>query len=969
MSRLIRHLGALLVGLVIILGAASPATAATITSAETANLSAASTTSALNAASFAAAKNGGATQGAVCSGGDDIELEALPAYRWGDATGGLHTRYSATDLTNVQDRVVSVAFTGVGFSIGNAAWQSTIRFIEIANRACPLDAIGGLVDKNAAKIGNAIMSSGIIAGLVAVSIIGIAFRGMRGGMSWRMMVPKIAALGFFAILLAGASQSTGGGINDVKGNYKPGVGSPGWFAVTVDRTISELTSAPVAALTTDSGDLGVGDGGSPQNGGGRDKYSNSCRYYINGLNRIYEDSYGSTTSEKSLAAVPKSMSAMWEVSGLRAWRKAQFGASNYAGNHMFCYALEKEIDAPVTNSSGDDQFGSIQSVFAKMGVKAPRADSFVWYRSSNNDALDMQLVALAQCRATNKSWTKWDIYQLADVKKHERYKVTSKMCTDAFTKSIANLGTLQTINDTKKAAGFNWPPKERDSGLDNAVTDKISGGILGGSSTIDKYAGSNGNRDFLRALHGDSAGSSIVLTIAFVLSSIMIFAAFGLVAFALLIAKITALMVIFGLYFVLLGMMLPNADSSKIGKFAKQYVGLSFFIFGFQLLLAILVLLTKLMIEMGQESFGDNDFISLLWVGIAPVVSLIAMHIMFKKMGMPSPISMNAGQSWGKAAAAGAIGGAAGGAIGAGMMNNFGRGAARKAGSAATNYAGNKVKGSGTPEDRANRMKPGQRAQTGSSHSELGDTGVGTEALGSVAGNGKGEAVGTGVDEAVGAGVGLTVGEAMAAEAQSKAAAAQERKKARTEHKSETSAAGRAATKAGQSMNRARENMKNKPVRTMGKMAAVGAGLAVAGPGLLLAPAMYVAAKKSVAAVGTAANMDTATNRDALARASERKSQATAESVREEANQRNAAARAPKVATAPESSPGSSPKVSTGREMPDRSKPVGNSERVSPSAGVKVDGPSRFATSEPESASLGDFKDSVTKHGKGKGTK
>jgi hypothetical protein len=905
-SRAPMRLGLLVVAFVLaMLGSMGSATAVAQTSMTT------STT--LQAASPTSSQK----DGAVCSTkGGEGKVDYLPVYRWSDATGSFHTRYSAVDLSNVPDRVVNTAFTSTGFSLGNAMWQLSTNLVEMATRACPLDSAGGLVDKNAGKLAKAIMSSGIVTALVVVSILGIAFRGIRqgGNIQWKSLAPKGIAIGLFAILMAGAASSTGGGIvssgdPNGAGQYQPGLGSPGWFATRIDRTISSLTAVPVAALSGGNSADGIAGAGvvtgSPTNK--RNDFKNSCPRYVKELNSLYEATYGNSPTEKMIASTPKALSAMWETTGLRSWRKTQFGTANYSGSHMYCYGLEKERDVPVTTATkaGEDSDfngGSVADVTKKMGIGTPNPAAPVWKRTSNSDELDQQLVMLAECRlvsgtiTTGKSSTAKFLPRQFGNK--DRPQVTDNLCRWAFGLPPAAGKKL----DIDSLNAFDWPPRERKSAL-GAIGSTITPGGDGagdnlqaatiGTSTIDKYAADDGARDYLRSLHGDAAGTSLVLTMAFVISSFTILIAFGMISIAILVAKIMALVLIFMIFFVILGMLLPNADNNKLMQFVKQYAGLSFFIFGFQLILSILVLLTKMLIQIGNDAIS-NDFFNLIWVGFAPVLALFAMHVMFKKMSMPSPLSINAGMSWGKAAAAGAIGGAAGGAIGAGLMSRMGNSAKDVGKSALGNRLGNGEnggkgamllggKGAG---GRVNTMKPNEKVGGKGVADELDATQtVGADGVGAVAAGASAAALVSSTPEGAKATVGEKVSDMKAASA-AKAADKQDRKDARHE----SGIGERASRSVSSTFAKAASDMKNKPVRTMAKAGLAVGAVGVMGPGVLLGAGLYMGAKKGIGSSATAMNMDTETNRDALARSAEARGRRTEAARLEAESQRKAEA-------------------------------------------------------------------------------
>lgn len=189
----------------------------------------------------------------------------------------------------------------------------------------------------------------------------------------------------------------------------------------------------------------------------------------------------------------------------------------------------------------------------------------------------------------------------------------------------------------------------------------------------------------------------------YMVSAMLVAGVFVLLAAAVMVAKISALMMMIGIFFVLVMALLPNASMSKIAEFGKQYVGLSVFAWGAQLIMSILALITGILVTVGNQIVpgGPGDVMAIAWVGFAPLIAVFCLHFMFKKMKIPSPLKMSGGMAWGKMAAAGAVGGAAG--MGAGALMN-------KAGNRVKSGAvtkGKQVQAKITGKDRRNKMTPG----------------------------------------------------------------------------------------------------------------------------------------------------------------------------------------------------------------------------------------------------------------------
>jgi len=144
---------------------------------------------------------------------------------------------------------------------------------------------------------------------------------------------------------------------------------------------------------------------------------------------------------------------------------------------------------------------------------------------------------------------------------------------------------------------------------------------------------------------------------------------FGLISGAIIVAKVAALVMMLATFIALLVSLLGEGKAgSSIGKFFGQYVGMSLFVFGIQLIFAFLTLITSMMVKAGNDMFGPGSIISMIWTGFSPVVAVIVLHMIFTKfLKVPSPFSLTGAQQWGAAAS----GGAMGGAVGAGVMSRM----------------------------------------------------------------------------------------------------------------------------------------------------------------------------------------------------------------------------------------------------------------------------------------------------------
>jgi len=151
---------------------------------------------------------------------------------------------------------------------------------------------------------------------------------------------------------------------------------------------------------------------------------------------------------------------------------------------------------------------------------------------------------------------------------------------------------------------------------------------------------------------------------------LIILLVFGVLALAIIIAKVAAIVMILVALLVLLIALIPSkGDSNKALAFGKFYVGLTIFAFGIQFLFALISLVTGFLVIAGARQFGAGSILSMIWTGFAPVTAVVVLHLIFTKaLKMPSPFKPSAALAYGTAA------GGIGAGVGAGIDRLVNRG-------------------------------------------------------------------------------------------------------------------------------------------------------------------------------------------------------------------------------------------------------------------------------------------------------
>ena len=307
----------------------------------------------------------------------------LPAIRWDDASSHLHTRLGGAIWDDVPQKLQRNGYTENLLSVGNMFWSLTSSATEFSGKFCPLEVVGGTIDDAAATLGKAVLSSPLPVAGVSLALIGFLWRKRQRGGSPRQLIGTMVIVALLAVMVAGASASTGGGRDGSSAAYVPGKLSPGWLVVKTNTAISTLAAAPVQALNTVQVSTKVSS--DPL----------SCLAYTNAMHAQYQERWGSSLASSAAAGVPQTISSMWEQSGLQAWKRAQFGTNPY-GDRVYCRLLESYAATPT------DQVTELM-VMAGVSRDLVVPDALAWRAANDPVERDRQMIGWAACQAKNPS--------------------------------------------------------------------------------------------------------------------------------------------------------------------------------------------------------------------------------------------------------------------------------------------------------------------------------------------------------------------------------------------------------------------------------------------------------------------------------------------------------------------------------------------------------------------------------------
>lgn len=599
----------------------------------------------------------------VCDSAESsFDYQYLPVERWTGATQEFHVRSNGgiTDFAPLQRQLQSGSFV-----IGDFLYTTTTKFVTWSTQFCPMQSVGGVVDSAAATFGQAMVSSALLTGLVIMTVIALlfqAFRGNRGaggGLAQQLFM-KAGIVALFVIMVAGSSQSRGGGIDgDFDTPYSPGTGSPGWVASTIDRTITQIAAGPASALGQETvlDTMGGGD-------------ELDCSTYLGALQDGYQERAAGGQGGLATHAVPaQTVSNLWQISAYNAWSVGQFGNKNLNGHtRVGCRMLDKNASIPVGIGSfqldgmaaeGNRSTASVTDVMSRIGGERTsltetaqwvKPDAPAWRPLSNADE-DKGWIAWAACVPKDG--------ELRNVTLEDGWSApagNSWLIADEAAREDAETPDGSARLNSACHAFFNSSGESVDNIFDWGEGDK----------ELKEHAGEMPASvyDFIGALHGTNQGAGGMAAIAYAIGSIGVFAVFGLLSLSIVVVKVMALAMLFIVFIVMALTLLPNSSNEKLLSYLKQYVGLSLFSAFAVFLLAIITLFVKVIwLLLGNLTGGPNSIMTMLVGGLAPVMAALALHFAFKRVGVPSPMSIQGATGWGQALA----GGAATGAVATGM--------------------------------------------------------------------------------------------------------------------------------------------------------------------------------------------------------------------------------------------------------------------------------------------------------------
>ena len=555
----------------------------------------------------------------------------MPVYRWKDAASSFHSDLPSGAM-NWLRYTPGIMTQEMVMSIGNALWSATVAATEWASALNPIETAGLQVDKMAASLGNALLDSPLLAGLVGVGVIAALWGAWRGrGMgAWKDLVRALLVIGLMGGMVAGATASAHGPQRpDSHGQtFTPtvfGKFSPAWFASTLSKIINSTSDQIAnAILVEDYKD---------------DQYINgdgNCEQY-----RIYLKSVYAEVLTGRATAIPLALSAAWERTGLAAWKVNQFGYDRNMEDNAYCHLLEWNAGI-----RGKDQYRIFNAATADTwppldGIDQNLSLAFNPGLSTEDDDEDesygentsASLVGWAACKPNSD---KTGVVMRAEWQKafDQGQGSGDKDCENWWGKEE---------NHWKKGKGL--------------AIKRSPNQIMGA------LPGYKAGQDYVGFMQGVTRISAMSTPFIYVLSSLVNLIVFGGLALVVAIASVgVAVLAAVSLLALFISAMPGRVGGEVPKRFLKMWVSYTLVAWGYSSIMGLIVVITGLLDNLAMGSVGGYGSAgNMLIAAFTPLAAVFVLKQFFTKLlGMPNPFSLK------NAVAAAGLGTVAGAAMGMG---------------------------------------------------------------------------------------------------------------------------------------------------------------------------------------------------------------------------------------------------------------------------------------------------------------
>ncbi|KAB1661633.1 hypothetical protein F8O07_06930 [Pseudoclavibacter sp. CFCC 13796] len=591
---------------------------------------------------------------------DSLE-DRLPAFRWLGSTMSLHSR---VDWTNAQELMGSISRATVQswmLGISQAIWGGTIGLLKFAlTDFNPTDAASGAIDSGTKNLASSVGGSTLIIIAVIIVLISAFYKkrkGQAGAQTWRRL-GFILGVAMILTVFATSDKMT---------------------PTKVVGSVSNLAQSAVGSLTT---------GLTPDFGGSKDSMSS---FYIDNMHKAY------LADGKANAQVDQ-ISRLWEQSGLQAYKRVQFGGSNFIADDVYAPWLDLISGTPAEEIKQHAGFTQNDVKWDSPAMLNNRLDQ------GDSTLTDQAIFAWAACASSDggSSWYVRDVFRPSEGKSFKTMQENGKEgeeCWKMFNKTAGNYGDV--FDNGKPADNV----KKWLEGVDdvNAVrADSLN------MSNLDK---GTAIINFSDAVHGADAGSGTMESITALVVALVCFIVFGVIFGGIIIfIKVMIMIMTAVLVIAMVVSIFTQNGPTMLARYGKQFFGYQFFAAGSSAILAVVLWMTGMVsfaINGLLAGMGSNlltSFIAMQVPAWAPILSMVGLHQVFTKLlKMPSPFTLGGAKAWSTVGAG--AGPMVGSGIGSWLGNKAANGAKRAGSAVASKATGGRLGGAGSAGNGPKKLK------------------------------------------------------------------------------------------------------------------------------------------------------------------------------------------------------------------------------------------------------------------------
>lgn len=560
-------------------------------------------------------------------GSIDGNSSFTPVVRWA-STGAYQEHHNSLsdNILKSAGRAIPAAIAMVSSipgDIGQASWGMAAQITGFSTDFCPIVSMGPRVDLLAGTLGNVVVSSGLGALLIVVSV-GLASWRLVAG--WRqgtgalkaaarsLLVPIL--MGSLLVIMIAPAMSGTTKTDEVTGVYDPPAMTPGWVLTNTTQALGAVVNVPLQALSnervTETGfDLSAGpiDGGGP----------GSCM--------ATTDAWANSPSSARTDASPatEAISDLWAHAGTRYYVAYQFGsADNPIGWYSYCRVLDANAgvyantDAPETEAIEGTWHEAFRDDYelAGTGGNLNLMDAGALPRmqvtGEDQDQIDgAAILGWMVCRPDASS----DPWSLVD-----------------GAENITGEGSLFSTGESISAedCGQWWSANTVDEIPDSMLLKPGSEGVV-----------DTGNADLDEALKTLHSTPSVPASDGFglMISGLAALLVFGVVSAVIMVSKIgVVVMGIFMILAIVIGMVAGTGHHLK--RYALSTVGLLLVTVLAQAAFVVIAVLSKILLALGSAFFSGSVFMMAAWAALAPLLAVLLLHFGTKSLIGTSPFTL-----------------------------------------------------------------------------------------------------------------------------------------------------------------------------------------------------------------------------------------------------------------------------------------------------------------------------------------